>query len=110
MRASWKSRRPATRSRCTSRTNSAVLSGSSWRSRESRIRTRSGGEAICYTCAVTVRTRTTLAEFLGLPETKPYLELMDGEVIEKPMPGRKHGTLVAYLLKILGNYLDVSNE
>lgn len=56
------------------------------------------------------KTRTTLAEFLALPETKPYLELMDGEVIEKAMPNRKHGTLVAFLVQILRNYLDQTRE
>lgn len=35
---------------------------------------------------------------------------MDGEVIEKPMPGRKHGTLVGFLLQVLRNYLDSSQE
>lgn len=57
-----------------------------------------------------LKTRTTLAEFLALPETKPYLELMDGEVIEKPMPNRIHGTLVAFILRMLGNYLAESRE
>ncbi len=57
-----------------------------------------------------LKTRTTLAEFLALPETKPYLELMDGEVLEKSMPNRIHGTLVAVLLQLLRNYLDGSRE
>jgi Uma2 family endonuclease len=57
-----------------------------------------------------LKTRTTLDEFLALPETKPYLELMDGEVIEKAMPNRKHGTLVAFLVRILGNYLEQTRE
>ena len=57
-----------------------------------------------------LKTRTTLAEFLALPETKPYLELMDGEVYPKPMPNRFHGTLVAYLVRILGNYLERTRE
>lgn len=59
---------------------------------------------------MTVRTRISLAAFLALPETKPYLELMDGEVIEKAMPNRKHGTLVAFLIRVLGNYLEQSRE
>ena len=29
------------------------------------------------------RERVSLAEFLKLPESKPYLELWDGEVVEK---------------------------
>lgn len=57
-----------------------------------------------------LKTRTTLAEFLALPETKPYLELMDGEVIEKPMPNYTHGTLVGVLMQLLRNYLDRTRE
>ena len=38
--------------------------------------------------------RVSLDEFLAMEETKPYLELMDGEVIEKPMPTPSHGTIV----------------
>lgn len=57
-----------------------------------------------------LKTRTSLAEFLALPETKPYLELMDGEVIEKPMPNRKHGTIVGFLMQALRNYLDGTRE
>jgi Uma2 family endonuclease len=57
-----------------------------------------------------LKTRTTLTEFLALPETKPYLELMDGEVYEKPMPNRKHGTIVGFLIQILRNYLDRTRE
>jgi len=55
-------------------------------------------------------TRTSLAEFLALPEEKPYLELMDGEVLEKPMAGRKHGRLAARLIRLLDTYLDESRE
>ena len=54
---------------------------------------------------MTVRTRTSLAEFLALPETKPYLELMDGEVIEKPMPTDNHGELVAEIIGQIYAYL-----
>jgi len=57
-----------------------------------------------------MKTRTSLAEFLALPGTKPYLELMDGEVFEKPMPNRKHGTIVGYLMQVLRNYLDRTRE
>ncbi|MFN8616832.1 MAG: Uma2 family endonuclease [Dehalococcoidia bacterium] len=57
-----------------------------------------------------LKTRTSLAEFLALPETKPYLELMDGEVIEKPMPNYTHGTIVGLLMQLLRNYLDRTRE
>ena len=49
------------------------------------------------------KTRTTLEEYLCIPETKPYHELMDGELYEKPMPSWNHGTLVAYLIQVLAN-------
>lgn len=32
----------------------------------------------------------TLQEFLALPEEKPYLELIDGEVCQKPMGKKRH--------------------
>jgi len=51
------------------------------------------------------RTRMTLAEFLALPEEKPYLEFIDGEVVPKAMPTEIHGALVAELVRQLGNHL-----
>ena len=38
--------------------------------------------------------RMTEAEYLALPETKPYLEFVDGEVLQKAMPDGTHGDLV----------------
>jgi Uma2 family endonuclease len=35
----------------------------------------------------------TLAEFLLLPETKPAIELIDGQIIQKPMPQGKHSLI-----------------
>ncbi len=35
----------------------------------------------------------TLEEFLKLPETKPASELIDGKIIQKPMPQGKHSTV-----------------
>ncbi len=35
----------------------------------------------------------TLDEFLELPETKPALEFIDGQTIQKPMPQGKHSTI-----------------
>ena len=51
------------------------------------------------------KTRMTLAEFLALPEEKPYLEFVDGEVVQKAMPTESHGVLVAELIRLLGNHL-----
>ena len=57
-----------------------------------------------------LKTRTSLAEFLALPETKPYLELMDGEVIEKPMGNRNHTRMTTWLIHLLMNYLERTGE
>jgi len=35
----------------------------------------------------------TLEEFLALSETKPSLEYIDGQIIQKPMPQGKHSTI-----------------
>ena len=57
-----------------------------------------------------MKTRTTLEEYLLLPDTKPYHELMDGEVYEKPMANRRHGRIVAYLIYLLQLYLERTGE
>jgi Uma2 family endonuclease len=48
--------------------------------------------------------RMTEAQFLALPEVKPYLEYVDGVVLQKPMPKTVHGRLQAELARLLGNY------
>ena len=57
-----------------------------------------------------MKTRTTLEEYLLIPDSKPYHELMDGEVYEKPMPNRRHGKLVVFLIQALANYLERTRE
>jgi Uma2 family endonuclease len=52
------------------------------------------------------KTRMTLEEFLALPEEKPYLEYVDGEVCPKTMPTDRHGELAAELLFRLKAYLQ----
>ncbi|MBA2449506.1 MAG: Uma2 family endonuclease [Chloroflexi bacterium] len=42
--------------------------------------------------AITER-RLTPEEFLKLPEEKPYLELIDGKVVQKPLGQEQHGAL-----------------
>lgn len=37
--------------------------------------------------------RMTPEEYLALPEEKPYLEYVDGVVLQKPMPNEDHGQL-----------------
>jgi Uma2 family endonuclease len=41
----------------------------------------------------TVSQKTTLAEFLAMPETKPVNEFVDGLIYQKPMPQGKHSII-----------------
>ena len=41
--------------------------------------------------------RMTPEQYLALPEEKPYLEYVDGMVIQKPMPNKRHSQLAAEL-------------
>lgn len=53
--------------------------------------------------AITGR-RLTADEFLELPEEKPYLELIDGEVVQKPLPQEQHGSLALDLGATFNSY------
>jgi Uma2 family endonuclease len=44
-------------------------------------------------------------EFLAMEETKPYLELIDGEVVQKAMPSPKHSATVREILYWLTVFL-----
>lgn len=55
-------------------------------------------------------TRVAIDDFLAMPETEPPSELIDGEIVQKPMPNEDHGTLVAELIRLIGNYLTTSRE
>jgi Uma2 family endonuclease len=46
----------------------------------------------------------TLEEFLALPEEKPYLELIDGEVVQKPVGKNDHAIAQTNLVIFLGLY------
>ena len=59
---------------------------------------------------MTTRTRTSLDAYFALAETKPYLEFIDGEVIQKPMVGKRHSRIVADLIFELGAYLRSTGE
>ncbi len=48
--------------------------------------------------------RMTEEEYLALPEEKPYLEYVDGVVLQKAMPNDQHGDLVVELVLALGPY------
>ncbi len=43
-------------------------------------------------------------EYLALPEDKPYLEYIDGWVLQKPMGDEEHGLLAGELIIRLGAY------
>lgn len=46
----------------------------------------------------------TEAEYLALPEEKPYLEYVDGVVLQKPMPNKDHVLLAEELIIAIGLY------
>jgi len=50
------------------------------------------------------RTRTTLEEFLALPESLDHIELIDGELIMSPAPKQKHQNTV------LNTAIDLKNR
>ena len=50
--------------------------------------------------------KITLDEFLKLPETKPYSEYINGQVIQKPMPQGKHSKLQGKLVTALNNIVE----
>lgn len=47
----------------------------------------------------------TEEEYLALPEEKPYLEYVDGVVLQKPMPDRLHAQLVMFLDYLIYSYI-----
>jgi Uma2 family endonuclease len=61
---------------------------------------------------MTTQTRVTPAEyeaFIARPEhAERRFELIDGEIIEKPMPTRKHGRIAARFSQYFANYFDTS--
>jgi Uma2 family endonuclease len=47
----------------------------------------------------------TPEQYLSLPEEKPYLEYVDGMVIQKPMPNEDHGELVVEIAVALKQWI-----
>lgn len=45
--------------------------------------------------------RLSIDEFLRLPEEKPYLELIDGEVVQKAVPHDEHAWLQSVLVEMV---------
>jgi Uma2 family endonuclease len=48
----------------------------------------------------------TLEEFLKLPETEPASEYLDGQVVQKVTPKKKHSWLQAFLAGRINNYSE----
>ena len=46
----------------------------------------------------------TVSAYLSIPEEAPYLELVDGEVIEKAMPDEDHGAIIEAVAMEVGPY------
>lgn len=63
-----------------------------------------------YIDVMVTKTRVSLSEFLAMEECKPYLELVDGEVLQKSMPNAAHSALVWELNRRIGNYLHDTRE
>lgn len=57
---------------------------------------------------MTTTAKLTLEEFFCRPETKPASEYVDGEVIQKPMPKRKHAFLQIFLGRLLDEFLEAT--
>ena len=49
----------------------------------------------------------SLEEFFALPETKPYSEYIDGQIIPKPMPQGKHSTSQGELCPTINSVIKV---
>lgn len=50
---------------------------------------------------IAAKPKLTLDEFLKLPETKPASELINGEIIQKPMPQGEHSLLQTSLCEVI---------
>lgn len=60
--------------------------------------------------SMTTPLRVSIDDFLAMDETKPYLELIDGEVVEKAMPTEFHARIVAELVYRLLAYMQRAKE
>jgi Uma2 family endonuclease len=52
----------------------------------------------------TTHRHMSLGEFLARVDERPYLEYLNGEVVEKPVPGKKQYRIVLYIAELLGPY------
>lgn len=53
-----------------------------------------------------MRQLMSVEDYLALPEEKPYLEYVNGEVCAKPMPDWIHMQIAAFLIRRLNAYTD----
>jgi Uma2 family endonuclease len=53
---------------------------------------------------MTTTSKLTLEQYLKLPETKPYSEFVDGEVVQKAMPTLAHSIIQHLLSVVFGLY------
>ena len=79
--------------------------------RDQAIRSREhNGPRSGYTGPMVTLLRTTLAEYLAMEETKPYSELINGEVTQKTMPSPDHSACVIQLTFEFKSYLNQTHE
>lgn len=53
-----------------------------------------------------IKSKLTLKEFLLLPETKPASELINGEILQKPMPQGEHSRLQSKLCTVINQIAE----
>ncbi len=53
-----------------------------------------------------IKSKLTLPEFILLPETKPASELINGEIIQKPMPQGEHSRLQSKLCTFINQIAE----
>ncbi len=56
---------------------------------------------------IATSTEMSLDDFLKLPETKPASELIDGHIIQKPMPQGEHSTIQTDLVEAINRVVKV---
>jgi Uma2 family endonuclease len=54
-----------------------------------------------------IKSKLTLPEFLLLPETQPASELINGEILQKPMPQGEHSRLQSKLCMVINQIAEI---
>ena len=55
---------------------------------------------------ITVSKENNLEDFLKLPETKPYLEFINGEIQQKPMPQGEYSVIQSKLITVINQITE----